>query len=69
MKKLAITIFVVLMTIVLSTDIDARVRKHPPWHRPGKQQPVGVPLDGGLLTILGAAGLAYYIARKKKAEK
>ncbi len=31
-----------------------------------EQKPVGVPLDGGLLTILGAAGVAYYIARKKK---
>ncbi|MFC2081363.1 hypothetical protein ACFLR8_04055 [Bacteroidota bacterium] len=30
---------------------------------------VGVPLDGGLLTILGAAGVAYYVARKKKATK
>ena len=30
---------------------------------------IGVPLDGGLLTILGAAGVAYYIARKKKAVK
>ena len=30
------------------------------------QKPVGVPLDGGLLAILGAAGVAYYIGRKKK---
>ena len=27
---------------------------------------VSAPLDGGLLTILGAAGVAYFIARKKK---
>ena len=27
---------------------------------------VGVPLDGGLLTILGAAGVAYFVARRKK---
>jgi len=26
---------------------------------------VGVPLDGGLLTVLGVAGVAYYVARKK----
>jgi len=25
----------------------------------------GAPLDGGLLTVLGAAGVAYYAARKK----
>ena len=27
---------------------------------------VAVPLDGGLLTILGAAGVAYFVARRKK---
>ena len=27
---------------------------------------VGVPLDGGLLSILGAAGVAYFVARRKK---
>ena len=27
---------------------------------------VGAPLDGGLLTILGAAGVAYYVSRRKK---
>lgn len=26
---------------------------------------VGAPLDGGLLTVLGVAGVAYYTARKK----
>ena len=27
---------------------------------------VGTPLDGGLLSILGAAGISYYLIRKKK---
>lgn len=27
---------------------------------------LGVPLDGGLLSILGAAGVAYFVARRKK---
>jgi len=27
---------------------------------------VGAPLDGGLLLVLGGAGVAYYAARKKK---
>jgi hypothetical protein len=27
---------------------------------------VEIPLDGGLLAILGAAGVAYFVARKKK---
>jgi len=35
---------------------------------PGDQNPppVGAPIDGGLLTILGAAGIAYYGVRKNK---
>jgi len=31
--------------------------------------PVGAPIDGGLLTILGAAGVTYYVAKKNKKEK
>ncbi len=31
--------------------------------------PVGAPLDGGLLTILGAAGVTYYLVRKNKKNK
>ena len=27
---------------------------------------IGAPLDGGLLTVLGAAGVAYFVSRKKK---
>ena len=26
---------------------------------------VGAPLDGGLLSVLGAGGIAYYVARRK----
>jgi hypothetical protein len=32
----------------------------------GRDATVGAPLDGGLLAILGAAGIAYFAARKKK---
>lgn len=36
----------------------------------GGRDGVGVPLDGGLLAILAAAGVSYYVARKrKKADK
>ena len=28
--------------------------------------PVGAPLDGGLLAILAASGVTYYVAKKKK---
>lgn len=34
------------------------------WNRNGNV--VGAPLDGGLLTVLGAAGVAYFVSRKKK---
>jgi len=36
--------------------------------QPGEpgQQPVGAPIDGGLLAILGAAGVAYYGVKKNK---
>ena len=32
----------------------------------GGSENVAVPLDGGLLSILGAAGVAYFVARRKK---
>ena len=28
-------------------------------------KPTSAPLDGGLLTVLGVAGVGYYVARKK----
>ena len=40
------------------------------WRRGGDdgstKGAVGAPLDGGLLAILGAAGVTYYVSRKKK---
>ena len=38
---------------------------HGNGHGYGHTGKVGVPLDGGLLTVLGVAGVAYYVARKK----
>ena len=35
-------------------------------HQRNRNGSVGAPLDGGLLAILGAAGVAYFTARKKK---
>ncbi len=37
----------------------------PPLQPPG-QDPTGVPLDGGLLALLAAGGVALYVGRKKK---
>ena len=36
-----------------------------PWR--GTKPPVHAPLDGGLLTILGAAGIGYYLLRRRRA--
>ena len=57
MKKIWVFIGFFVLLLVTSADLFAALAQKPP---------VGVPLDGGLLTILGAAGVAYYIARKKK---
>jgi hypothetical protein len=46
-------ILVLLMLVFFSVSTFARVE-------------VGAPLDGGLLSILGAAGVAYFVARRKK---
>lgn len=69
MKKIT----AILITFFLVSAITANAwgsgsnRPHhkPPRHseRPGS---TGAPLDGGLLTVLGAAGVAYYASRKKK---
>lgn len=57
MKKTRIIIGLFLLSVLSAGDLFAAL---------AREKPVGVPLDGGLLTILGAAGVAYYIARKKK---
>jgi F0F1-type ATP synthase assembly protein I len=49
-------IFIILLLAIVSINAFAAVTN----------QDVGVPLDGGLLSILGAAGVAYFIARRKK---
>jgi preprotein translocase subunit SecG len=53
------TIFIILLLAIVSISAFAAVQ-------PGGSETVGVPLDGGLLSILGAAGVAYFVARRKK---
>ena len=57
MKKIWILLGFLVLLLLQTGDLFAALAQKPP---------VGVPLDGGLLTILGAAGVAYYVARKKK---
>jgi F0F1-type ATP synthase assembly protein I len=51
-------ILIILLLAIVSINAFAVV------HKGGET--TGVPLDGGLLTILGAAGVAYFVARRKK---
>jgi hypothetical protein len=46
-------ILIILFLVVVSVNASAAITE-------------GVPLDGGLLSILGAAGVAYFVARRKK---
>ena len=41
------------------------LRNGPIAPQPRPRRPVGAPLDAGLLAILGAAGVGYYVTRKK----
>lgn len=57
MKKYRFIAIAGLMLIAFSTNLWAVVQPGPP---------INGPLDGGLLTILGAAGIAYFVIRKKR---
>jgi F0F1-type ATP synthase assembly protein I len=52
-------ILIILLLVVVSINAFAVVDG-------GGGGTVAVPLDGGLLSILGAAGVAYFVARRKK---
>ncbi len=60
MKKIRILLFLALITGSVAVNAMAR----PP--RNGGGGCVSTPLDGGLLSVLGAAGIVYFIARKGK---
>lgn len=66
-KILAILLFLSLATSAEASN-HPRFRNHK--HHYNSTQPksatVGAPLDGGILAILGAAGVAYFAARKRK---
>ena len=69
MKKTVVVLmaFFLAGTFAVNASGSASGRPHHQVHPKHNGQPgVGAPLDGGLLTVLGAAGVAYYGARKKK---
>ena len=63
---------ILLLLFFLATDFSMNAMSpnggkghHDGWDKGKHGGNVGVPLDGGLLTVLGVAGVGYYTARKK----
>ncbi len=70
MKKSRVLSILFMMLFMLALTMDAFAwfpSRHTPPPPPGTGT-VGVPLDGGLLTILGMAGIGYFVIRKRKKE-
>lgn len=63
MKKTKIFLISFLMLFFTLSSVSAKIEKA------NKQDVVGVPLDGGLLTILAASGIVYYKTRQKLKSK
>ena len=67
MKNLIVLILVVILVLGFSLDVSAGDL----FYSGGgggscSNHATGAPLDGGLLALLGAAGISYYLARKKR---
>ena len=65
MKKIKVLLFLALLASSIAASAHGH---HPPtdWHDGGC---VDVPLDGGLLSVLGAAGIGFYLLIKRKKDK
>jgi hypothetical protein len=62
-----ISILVILLSITTADAFSKpKHHQHRKQNHPTTRPTVGAPLDGGILTVLGAAGVAYFVARKKK---
>jgi hypothetical protein len=68
MKKIKIFLFLVLLAG--SVTVSAQNAQNHGKHRPPRRPPTcQTPLDGGLLSIRGVAGIFYYLGRKKGNKK
>ena len=58
---------IILVILILAfVSINVVLAEVIPGSQDASPKTYGVPLDGGLLSILGAAGVAYFVARRKK---
>ena len=58
-----------LLLLLLLTFFSVEIMGMEPFNNDSKRPrpgAVGAPLDGGLLIALGAAGVVYFVAKKKK---
>lgn len=76
MKKVYFFVLTALFTVMTTAEVMAggflRAIGFDGGNGPGNGgggDVVGAPLDGGLLTILAAAGVTYFVARRKKKNK
>ena len=70
-KKLSLILLTFTFTLFLTPDAFCGIQKQNNGNKGKKKvgessRQIGAPLDGGLLTLLGAAGAGYYLMRKKK---
>lgn len=63
MKKVLVLFSIIVLTVLYTVDVKAMQPVNN--NHSGRHRTVKAPLDGGLLTVLGVAGVAYYAARKK----
>jgi hypothetical protein len=63
MKTIKTLFLLIFLVFISSTDVLGHPSRHRHQDHPNA---TGAPLDGGILSVLGVAGVAYYTARKKK---
>jgi hypothetical protein len=63
MKILRLLSLLILLAFISSTAVSGHPSRHQHKHH---KNSTGAPLDGGILAVLGAAGVAYFVARKKR---
>jgi hypothetical protein len=63
MKTIKTIFILVILVFISSTAVFGHPSRH---HHTHYGNATGAPLDGGILSVLGVAGVAYYAARKKK---